>query len=171
MILLLLSGENGRKKCRDPKYAEAEPFHQRALRIREHQAGPEDPLVAASLNGLALLYQAQGKYTEAEPLFKRALHIQEQQLGPEHPETAEVQHDFAGFQLAQGKSLEAAVLYQHALMTREHVFGPSGGSSEGKKPTGAVKGEITSICSHQDRKLVRCCRQFRAVRRRLMQMH
>ncbi len=124
MILLLLSGENGRKKCRDPKYAEAEPFHQRALRIREHQAGPEDPLVAASLNGLALLYQAQGKYTEAEPLFKRALHIQEQQLGPEHPETAEVQHDFAGFQLAQGKSLEAAVLYQRALMTREHVFGP-----------------------------------------------
>jgi len=33
--------------------------------------------VAASLDNLALVYQAQGKYAEAEPLFKRALMIDE----------------------------------------------------------------------------------------------
>ncbi len=40
-----------------------------------------NPNVAASLNNLAKLYQAQGAYAEAEPLHKRALAIREKALG------------------------------------------------------------------------------------------
>jgi len=43
--------------------------------IREKAFGPSHPIVAASLNNLAQLYNAQGRYMEAEPLFKRALSI------------------------------------------------------------------------------------------------
>ncbi len=44
--------------------------------------------MAASLNNLALLYQAQGHYAEAEPLYQRSLAIKEKALGPEQPDVA-----------------------------------------------------------------------------------
>jgi tetratricopeptide (TPR) repeat protein len=38
-------------------YGDAEPLYQRALRIWETALGPDHPLVATSLNNLAVLYQ------------------------------------------------------------------------------------------------------------------
>jgi tetratricopeptide (TPR) repeat protein len=67
------------------RYADAEPFYQRALAIRERVLGPDHPDVALSLNNLAVLYDAQGRYAEAEPLYRRALVIGEKKLGPNHP--------------------------------------------------------------------------------------
>ena len=55
------------------RYVEAEPLCELALAIREKALGPEDPLVAESLNILAALYRAQGEYAKAEPLYGRAL--------------------------------------------------------------------------------------------------
>jgi len=104
-------------------YHEAEPLYQRALRIREQQLGPTHPQVAYSLNGLAVLYYAQGKYTEAEPLHQRALSIWEQQLGPEHPETAETMHSLARLRDAQGYIEEARTWYARALAIRERALG------------------------------------------------
>ncbi len=46
------------------------------------------PEVAATLNNLAKLYQAQGTYAEAEPLHKRALAINEAALESDHPNVA-----------------------------------------------------------------------------------
>ncbi len=51
--------------------------------------------MAASLNNLALLYEAQGRYGDAEPLYKRALAIREKALGPEHPDVAQSLHNLA----------------------------------------------------------------------------
>ena len=39
-----------------------------------------DPLVATSLNNLAVLYRVQGRYAEAEPLYQRSLAIKELSL-------------------------------------------------------------------------------------------
>src|SRR3989338_6000626 len=49
------------------KYSQAEPLYRRSLEIREKVLGPEHPDVAASLNNLAGLYDAQGRYAQAEP--------------------------------------------------------------------------------------------------------
>jgi tetratricopeptide (TPR) repeat protein len=43
------------------KYAEAEPFLQRALAIWEKTLGADHPYVAVGLNNLAQLYYEQGK--------------------------------------------------------------------------------------------------------------
>jgi tetratricopeptide (TPR) repeat protein len=105
------------------RYAEAEPLCQHALRIWEQQLGPEHPLVAYPLNGLADLYTSQGKYVEAEPLYQRALRIREQQLGPEHSETAYTIGHLARFWEAQDNNEEASVLFARALRIYEQALG------------------------------------------------
>nr|MBA3922786.1 tetratricopeptide repeat protein [Nostocaceae cyanobacterium] len=49
------------------KYSAAIPLVERSLAIREKVLGKEHPLVAQSLNNLALLYQDEGNYQQAEP--------------------------------------------------------------------------------------------------------
>jgi tetratricopeptide (TPR) repeat protein len=50
--------------------------------------GVHHPDVAASLQALAGIYDAQHQYDIAEPLYQRALAIQEQTLGAEHHDLA-----------------------------------------------------------------------------------
>lgn len=104
-------------------YPLAESLFQRALAIWEQQVGPEHPLVASALNGLASLYREQGKYAEAELLYQRALTIREQQLEPNHPQTAETIHDLATLREQQGHHQDAQSLYRRALTIRERVLG------------------------------------------------
>ena len=54
------------------RYREALPFAEEALRLGEHELGPDHPTIATLLDNLAKLYYAQGRYTEAEPLDERA---------------------------------------------------------------------------------------------------
>ena len=63
------------------KYAEAIPFAQRALAIREKALGPDHPDVAELLDNLGLLYTGQARYADAEPLYKRSLVITEKSIG------------------------------------------------------------------------------------------
>ena len=56
-------------------------LYQRALAIGEKVLGGEHPIVATSLNHLAVLYASHGKYAGAEPLYQRALAIREKSLG------------------------------------------------------------------------------------------
>ena len=65
------------------RYREAIPFAKEALRISEHEFGPDDLTTSSTLNNLAGLYNAQSRYAEAEPLYKRSLAITEKTLG--HP--------------------------------------------------------------------------------------
>ncbi|MGC5220904.1 tetratricopeptide repeat protein, partial [Escherichia coli] len=66
------------------KFAEAEPYYQRALSITERQVGLEHPLVATRLNYLSGLYFAWGRFEDAERLVKNSAYIYEKFLGPNH---------------------------------------------------------------------------------------
>ena len=71
------------------RYADAVVPAKQSLELAEKTGGPNHPSVAASLNILATLYQAQGQYALAEPLFRRNLTIVENALGriiPRWPE-------------------------------------------------------------------------------------
>ena len=105
------------------KFAEAEPLMRRELAIWEKGLGPEDPVVAMSLNNLAELYRAQGQYAKAEPFCRRALAIQEKALGPEDPGVALGLNNLAALYWAQGQYAKAEALYQRALGIWEKALG------------------------------------------------
>src|SRR5215471_3453121 len=63
--------------------AEALPFYQQVLAIREQTHGPHHPQVAASLWNLARLFQELGQDEQALPLSQRALQMWEQTRGQE----------------------------------------------------------------------------------------
>ncbi len=70
------------------KYAEAEPFAQKALELGKDEFGTDHPTYADLVYNLAGLYESQDRYSEAEPLHKRAQAIYEKALGPDHPHVA-----------------------------------------------------------------------------------
>ena len=105
------------------KYAEAEPFCERALAIREKELGAEHPDVGAILNYLANIYRKLGKYGQAELFYQRALTIREKALGAEHPSVAAILNNFALLYTYQGKYAEAEPLYERRLAIREKELG------------------------------------------------
>ena len=86
--------------------------------INEKALGPEHPHVAASLNNLAALYQAQGRYAEAEPLYRRSLEIGEKALGPEHPNVAQSLENYAALLRETGRTAEADKMEARAKAIR-----------------------------------------------------
>ena len=116
----MAAGEEAREHG---NYPEAEK--QFAAAVEDAQGfGPDDPRVAASLSGLAYVYQDRSRYGEAEPLYKRALAIREKALGPEHPVVASSLFNLAGLYKAQGRYAEAEPLYKRALAIFEKALGP-----------------------------------------------
>jgi CHAT domain-containing protein len=81
----------------------------------EKALGPDHPRLAAALNNLAKVYQAQERYADAEPLIKRALAIGEKALGPSHPRFANVLNHLADLYRAQGRYAEALPLVQTTI--------------------------------------------------------
>ncbi len=79
--------------------------------------------MAASLNNLAVLYNAQDRYAEAGPLYKRSLAIWEKALGPEHPNVVASLNNLAGLYQAQGRDAEAESLYKRLLAIGEKALG------------------------------------------------
>ncbi len=80
--------------------------------------GPDHPDLAASLNNLAALYQAQGKYAEAEPLYKRSLAIAEKAFGPEHPIVAQALENYAALLRETGHPRDAPIMAARAKVIR-----------------------------------------------------
>ena len=120
----LLCNQLGRYLRMIGDYAEAHPYLNRALEIRETVLGHEHPNTAESLNNLALLLRDQGKYEVARPLFERALEIRERVLGPDHPETAESLNNLAMLLRETAAYVEARPYLERALEIRERVLGP-----------------------------------------------
>jgi tetratricopeptide (TPR) repeat protein len=112
------------------QYAEARPYYERALAIREQILGPEHPNTATSLNNLGDLLQAQGDLGGARPYLERALAICEQVLGPEHPDTAGSLNNLGTLLQEQGDLGGARPYYERAL----HIFmarlGPNHASTQ-----------------------------------------
>jgi hypothetical protein len=65
----------------------ATPVFARALRIGESTLGPEHPVTATSLVGIARLRLEERNINEARALLERALAIRERTLGCKHPDT------------------------------------------------------------------------------------
>jgi hypothetical protein len=65
------------------------------LAIQEKALGREHPLLAETLDHLAMLERGRGKFAVAEPLFQRSLAIREKVLGPDHPSTASSREHYA----------------------------------------------------------------------------
>jgi CHAT domain-containing protein/Tfp pilus assembly protein PilF len=106
------------------RHADAIPLAREALQIAETTfSGPDYPLVAVSLNGLAQLHQAQGKFADAEPLYKRALEILEKALGLDHRHVAAALTRLAQLYQAQGRYADAEPLYKQALAILEKALG------------------------------------------------
>ena len=96
------------------KYAEAAKQIRAAVE-EAREFGPADRRLAASLNNLAAIFDAQGKYAEAEPLHQRALAIREKALGSEHPDVAQSLNNLAEVYGAQARYAEAEPLHKRAL--------------------------------------------------------
>ena len=101
------------------QYAEAEPLYKRSLAIMEKALGPDHPMVALSLNNLALLYRAMDRFAEAESLcYKRSLAIMEKALGPDHPDVATSLENLALLYRAIKREKEAEELEARAARIR-----------------------------------------------------
>jgi tetratricopeptide (TPR) repeat protein len=120
----LLNGLASYRHCVLAAYAQARPFYERALAIRETVLGPEHPDTAESLNNLALLLQDQGDLAGARQLHERALTIREKVLGSGHPETAESLSNLALLLQDQRDLVGARPLYERALAIYEKALGP-----------------------------------------------
>ena len=96
----------------------------RALRIAQHDMGPDHPDTATSLKGLAVLYDILGQYAQAEPLYKRALAIWEKALGPRHRKVGGTLYGLAEMYCIQKRYTEAEPIYQRSLAIAEKVLGP-----------------------------------------------
>jgi tetratricopeptide (TPR) repeat protein len=100
---------------RQGRYAEAIEPAQKALAIRIKVLGPDHPLVAPSLNNLALIYKKMGAHAKALPLYKRALAIDLKTSGPDSPYVAITLNNLAGLYLSRGEYAKALALYKRAL--------------------------------------------------------
>ena len=104
------------------RYQEALPFAERALRLSEHEFGPDHPNTAILLANVAGLSEMLVKYAEAELLYKRALAIQENAPGAKHSSVAPILNNLASLYQAQGKYTEAEPLYKLALAIWEKAW-------------------------------------------------
>jgi CHAT domain-containing protein/Flp pilus assembly protein TadD len=108
---------------KEGQYSQAIPIAERSLAITEKLLGKEHPLVAISLNNLAILYREQGNYQKAEPLFVRSLAIREKVLGKEHPDVAESLNQLGKLYYAEGNYQKAEPLFVRSLAIFEKVHG------------------------------------------------
>jgi tetratricopeptide (TPR) repeat protein len=97
------------------KYAKAEEFYQRSLKVLEKALGPDHPYVASVLNNLAVLYESEGRDADAEPLYQRSARIYERALGPKHPSLALSVYNLAMLCARHGRRAEALAYLRRAL--------------------------------------------------------
>ncbi|MFL6211823.1 MAG: CHAT domain-containing tetratricopeptide repeat protein [Pyrinomonadaceae bacterium] len=105
----------------EARFAEARVPLERALEIREKVLGPDDLLVAETLNFLASAYEITGDYASAGPLKLRALRIFEKTLGPDHPRVARELMAVGGFYQEVGDKQKAEEMYQRSLAVFEKI--------------------------------------------------
>jgi Tfp pilus assembly protein PilF len=109
---------------RRAQFAEARPYYERALAIREQVLGLQHPGTANSLNNLGYLLRAQGDLAGAKSYYERALAIREQVLGLQHPDTARSLNNLGGLLQAQSDLAGARPYLERALAICEQVLGP-----------------------------------------------
>jgi len=97
------------------QFAEAKPYYERTLAIREQVLGPQHPDTAQSLNHLGYLLSAQGDLGGAKAYLERAWTLYEQVLGPQHPDIAQSLNHLGYLLFAQGDLVGAKAYLERAL--------------------------------------------------------
>ena len=106
------------------KPAEARPHFEQALRIAEHEFGPDHPRALLPASNLGNVLWQLGKPAEARPYAEQALRIAEHEFGPDHPQTLLPANNLGGVLYQLGKPAEARPYFEQALRIAEHEFGP-----------------------------------------------
>ena len=96
-------------------YREAEPLHQRALKLREANAADQSLSIANSCRSLARLLIEQGRYAEAEPFSRRNLQIRLDRFGPQHREVGACCKTLSSLLRGLARYGEAEALARRAL--------------------------------------------------------
>jgi tetratricopeptide (TPR) repeat protein len=94
---------------------EAEPLYKEALTIRRAALPARHPLIALTLNNLAVLYRSQGRLDEAEPLYKEALTIRRAALPASHADMAQSLNNLAVLYKWLGRYGEAEAFLTECL--------------------------------------------------------
>ena len=97
------------------RYVPARALLDSALRIREHELGPNDPSVAETLNALGDLARDKGDLDEADRDYKRALAIREASFGGHSVDVATTLSGLAALRVKQRRTAEAESLYTRVL--------------------------------------------------------
>ncbi|MBI4479233.1 MAG: tetratricopeptide repeat protein, partial [Acidobacteria bacterium] len=96
---------------------------QRSLAIREKAFGMDDASVDASVNRLAVVYDAQAHYPQVEVLLRRSLETRERVFGKQAPEVASSLYNLGVLAQKQGQLAEAESLLKRSWQIREQHFG------------------------------------------------
>jgi serine/threonine protein kinase/Tfp pilus assembly protein PilF len=104
-------------------YDKAETLLKESLQIFQQQLGPENPILVAPLNSLAILKQERGDYKEAEGYFRRALALAIRQNGEEHPDVISIMSNLAVLLQEQGDLAAAEPLVRKNLQTDRKLLG------------------------------------------------
>ena len=104
-------------------YAKADSMVRESLTLRKALFGENDLRVAASLNDLGAVLEAQSKPAEAEVLFRKALAIRRQLSGNDSPAVAATLNNIGTALFDQGKFGKAEETQRKALALREKLFG------------------------------------------------
>lgn len=107
------------------QFAQAKPFYERALAIRESALGRDHPDVGVAVNNLATLYHDVGDYKKTLELSQRTLDIIEKSQGKDHPHYATALNNIAALYDTLGDYKRAEEIYLRSLEIRERVLGTS----------------------------------------------
>jgi len=93
--------------------------------LLEKVHGPEHPYVAATLNSLGMVLEAQDRHDEAEVEYRRSMVLFEKLLKPGHPLLAVARSDLASVLIRRGEIPEALRLAELAWPARQRHDLPS----------------------------------------------
>jgi eukaryotic-like serine/threonine-protein kinase len=103
-------------------YDKAETLLKESLQIYRMLVSPEDAILAAPLNGLAVLKQECGKFKEAEGYYRQALAIAIRKHGEEHPDVISILSNLALLLQDQGDLKGAEPLLRKSLQIDRKLF-------------------------------------------------
>jgi serine/threonine protein kinase/tetratricopeptide (TPR) repeat protein len=96
----------------------------RALELRRSALGDDHALTLASMNGLALAYQAAGRLRDALPLLEETARRCHATLGPDDPATLTSMTNLAVAYQVAGRWQEAVSRFEENLQRRQTTLGP-----------------------------------------------
>ncbi len=105
------------------RYEEALEYYKRALTLAVKQYGKSSEQVAASYNGIGLIYNSQGNYPLALEYYEQSLAIRKTLFGLNHPHLATSYNNIGLVYYSQGNYPLALEYYERSLAIYKAVFG------------------------------------------------